>query len=230
MIYTTIVVRRSEQLVELPMSMAEALALNYAPLKWRAKYASLFALEAQMRRFVVNSREQMLTRIKLAWWRENLDPATSDDAGNDPLLSVLRQEWTHEINVIADLIDGYENLLLHPPATTEHLRAFTKPVSAAFAQLARSIDGERHVEAVKHAALVWAIGCLNEEQWLEASEPQVQVVAQAAAARVPRLPRSLRPFSVLFALARTAIRADGASLVSGRSSTAVALRAGLLGR
>lgn len=230
MIYTTVAVRGTEQLIRLPMSSAEALALNYAPLKWQAKYASLFALEAQMRRFVINSREQMLTRIKLAWWREHLDPATFHDAGRDPLLSLLRQEWANEIGAVIDLIDGYENLLFQPPNIPEHLHAFADLVSAAFAQLVRSVDGERYVGSVKDVALVWSIGWLNEEGWLRASEPRIRAIAQAAAGRVPRLPRTLRPFSVLFALARAAIRVDGAPLMSGRASVAVALRAGLLGR
>ena len=230
MSYTTVSLRGHDRTLGLVVSWAEALALNYAPERLRYKYASLFALEAQLRRFVVDAREEMLVRIKLAWWREQLARDGLDEIARDPLLALMRQEWAGETEMLAEVVAGYEHLLVNRPTTAEHLDAFVGPVSAPFAQVARTTGQDLYLGAVRNAALVWAIGWLNEEQWLKATDRFVQAAIHDATRSMVALPRTLRPLSVLFALSRRSVQENGAPLVPGRIGVATALRAGLLGR
>ena len=71
---------------DLPLSADRELALLHTPPRVRPALAALFAIDSAMEDVVARSTEPTLGRIKLAWWREQLEALDSKPAPAEPRL------------------------------------------------------------------------------------------------------------------------------------------------
>jgi hypothetical protein len=66
------------------------LALAWAGARWRTPLALLLELDGQLAGLLARTREPQLAAIRLAWWRDQLDPISQGPEPADPLLRGLR--------------------------------------------------------------------------------------------------------------------------------------------
>ncbi len=199
------------------------LALAYAPARFRHLTLGLLALDQRLGESIRAAREPVFAQLRLAWWRERLQ--TRQESEPEPLLAAL-QPWGDHRAALAVLADGWEEMIGEAPLGAESLAACARARGQGWGVLAGMLG---HDPAEAHrAGEGWAAVDLA----ARLSHPQERAAAQALVAAQdwsrPRLPRDLRPLTVLHGLAR---RSRGAApLLSGGGALTTALRLGLLGR
>lgn len=211
-------------LAELPPE--QRLALTYAPRSAQPAFAALMALDTRLARIIRASREPMLAQLRLAWWREQL-ASTELPPASEPLLQMLAPWGRHRAELVA-LVDGWEALLGDAPLEPHRLNAFASGRGEAASVLARYLGaGNETATEADRAARNWTVVDLA----LHLSHPlEVQTAREMIATAEwgrPRLPRRLRPFAILHALAARSRGQD--SLLHGPRSLLAALRVGLFG-
>ncbi len=214
----------SEHLLLTILPRAQRLALAYAPARSRPGFLALLALDSQLAQSVRGAREQMLTQLRLAWWRDQLGGAAIQSS--DPLLQYLRRSGL-DLPRLIPMVDGWEELLGSAPLGPAAFTAYAEGKAQAFAAL--TADGNNAVTTgeIERTVRNWALGDLA----ARLSDPAEQAAVKALVAvqdwRRPSLPRSFRPLLVLHGLAS---RAKGdAPLLAGPRALLVAVRLGLLG-
>src|SRR3954463_16464203 len=65
------------------------LALSYIPARHRPAVEALWRLDAALGLVLAGGREPMISRIKLAWWREALERLDREKAPAEPVLQAL---------------------------------------------------------------------------------------------------------------------------------------------
>ena len=75
-----------------PIGADRELALLHIPASLRAAFAALFAIDAAMGDVVARSTEPALGRIKLAWWREQLEALETEPPPAEPRLQAVATE------------------------------------------------------------------------------------------------------------------------------------------
>ena len=205
----------------------QRLALAYAGKPQRPAIAGLLALDARLAGIVRSASEALLGQIQLAWWRDQLALPRELRPRGEPLLTLL-EAWQGEESSLGGLVDGWELLLgqgaLEPPALAGHAEARAR----AWATLARLVGAQAQADVAQRAARNWALAdlAIRLDQSEERSIVLDLVDRQDWAAT--RLPRSLRPLTVLCGLARR--QRGRAALLDGPLALGAALRLGLFGR
>lgn len=175
------------------------LALAYAPAQARGAWLSFLALDVRLAGVVRQAREPMLGQLKLAWWRDrfNADPATWPKG--EPLLASLRP-WGAEAKGLIPLVDGWEALLDEWQGAQAPMTALTQGRIAGMEALARVLNASDDRIAVM--ARGWA--AMDLASHLGDPEDRAQAMAEVAALdwRGGRLPKAMRPLTVLHGLAR----------------------------
>jgi phytoene synthase len=103
------------------------LALSYVPIARRAGLTALWRLDATLGAVLAGGREPMISRIKLAWWREALEKLDREKAPGEPLLLTLA---AHLLPAgiggaeLAAMEEGWGHLLSPEPLTPEELDAY----------------------------------------------------------------------------------------------------------
>jgi 15-cis-phytoene synthase len=90
------------------------LALLHLPSRLRAAFGALFAIDAAMADVVARSTDPALARIKLAWWREQLEALDSSPPPAEPRLNAVAEHLLpRQISgrEIAELEAGWATLL-----------------------------------------------------------------------------------------------------------------------
>lgn len=146
------------------------------------------------------TREPMIARIKLAWWREALERLDSAPPPPEPVLVALAE---HVLPAgikgaeLADMEAGWAPLTDPDPLTGDALRHYARARGTAlFALSARLLGGE----APAGAGARWALVDLARR-----SGPEDRKYAMAGAAAQPasgKWPAKLRPLGMLDRLAR----------------------------
>lgn len=181
------------------------LALTYVPLRNRGALAALFAIDMAMGDVVRTTREPMLGRIRLAWWRERLnelDEATGAPA--EPRLQAVERELLPRYvsgHDIAALEDGWLRLFDPFPWSIDTSEAIWLRGNLLFGLGARVLGepGERIQEAGGLWALVDAVRHLSDAGSRELLLVQARGFARGLAGT--RFVSKLRPLSMLTALA-----------------------------
>lgn len=99
---------------DLPLGGDRELAVLHAPARVRPAMAALFAIDAAMEDVVARSTEPTLGRIKLAWWREQLEALDQKSPPAEPRLQAVAEHLLPaEISApqIAELEAGWATLL-----------------------------------------------------------------------------------------------------------------------
>lgn len=90
------------------------LALLHIPARVREAFRALFAIDAAMADVVARSTDPALGRIKLAWWREQLEKLDSDPPPAEPRLRAVAEHLQpHGIrgSEVAEIESGWATLL-----------------------------------------------------------------------------------------------------------------------
>jgi phytoene synthase len=184
-----------------------ALALGSAPAAIRPALAALWALDEALGKVLVTGRDPMISRIRLAWWREALERLDRDPPSKEPVLEGVA---THLLTAgisgaeLAGMEDGWLAILGDEPVEAEALATYAaRRGGLIFDFSARLLGGpSAHLASVGEA---WALVDLARHS----TEPH-DVEAALAAARARQLPRrwprALRPLGMLAVLAERDLR------------------------
>lgn len=218
---------KEENTVPLPHLLR--LALSYAPHLSRDLFASLFALDTKFAGIIRQSREPMLAQMRLAWWRETLEKPVQDRPTGDPLLATLAP-WEGEEAALCGLAAGWEQLLAEPILEEKEIQAFAAARGECFAALARLTGLSAYAKTAHAAGALWALADLA--QGLSDTQERTTVHAIMNRTHMPRqrLPRTLRPLTILAGLARRSIAKGEGALLVKPTDMIVAVRLGLIGR
>jgi phytoene synthase len=177
-----------------------SLALSYVPARRRPAIEALFGLDAALGAVLAGGREPMISRIKLAWWREALERLDRETAPPEPVLQAIAE---HVLpagipgSELAEMEEGWAALLSDEPLTPEVLATYaSKRGGLLFACAARLLGGEGET-----GGEAWALVDLARRTGN--AEDREAALAAARALPVPaRLPPRLRPLGMLSVLAR----------------------------
>jgi phytoene synthase len=176
------------------------LALSYVPAARRPALKALFRLDTALGAVLAGGRDPMLSRIKLAWWREALEKLDREKAPAEPVLEALA---AHVLPAgvtggeLAEMEEAWAVLLSDHLLTAEDLDLYAaKRGGLLFAYAARLLGGEGEADGE-----AWALVDLARHSG-NAEDRDAALAAARARPVPPRLPASLRPLGMLAALAR----------------------------
>ena len=106
--------RRPSAIADEAIGADRELALLHIPARLREAFHALFAIDAAMADVVARSTDPALGRIKLAWWREQLEALDRNEPPAEPRLSSAREQLLPRGVTgaeLAELEDGWATLL-----------------------------------------------------------------------------------------------------------------------
>jgi len=177
-------------------------ALGAAPPAAQPALQALFALDAALGRVLATGREPMVSRIRLAWWRQALERLDREPPPKEPVLqgvaSCLIPAGLQGAELAA-MEEGWLAILGDEPIEQEALDLYAaRRGGLLFTCAARLLGGS--MPGVASAGEAWALADLARH-----STERHDIEAALAAARQRRLatrwPRPLRPLGMLAALA-----------------------------
>lgn len=178
------------------------LALTYVPTKRRAAVGALWRLDAALGAALAGGREPMISRIKLAWWREALERLDRQPAPSEPVLQELE---THVLPAgltgaeLAAMEEGWSVLASPEALTADDLTAYAQARGARLFQHSARLLGDPEA-AVGEAGEAWALVDLARHCATEA-DSDVALAAARERALPSRWPSRLRPLGMLAILA-----------------------------
>lgn len=196
----------------------------------RALWLAALALDGRIGRMVLGASEPMLGQLRLAWWRDQLDNDPVDRPRGDPLLDQIGEHWVGAEGALRALVDGWEALLGERPLREADAAAFVEGRAAMAAGLAIRLSRKEARGEAERAGRLWACADLAAAASEESENRLARSLATDILAPPLRLPRKLRPLTVMGGLARRALRRESRAMLGDRLSPLVALRLGLLGR
>ncbi len=205
------------------LKLAQRLALSYAPGHAREAALTLMLLDNRLSAILRQKGEVMIAQIKLAWWRERLGEDPVKWPRGEPLLERL-QALPIAPQKLVPLVDGWE-ILLEERLEEASLHQFATGRAAGWAALA---GGE--AANASRVAEEWALADLALNLDDEQEAERARAILHKSDARSPRLPRSLRPISVLHGLSMRSLKRGTNDLLDGPGAMLVALRIGMMGR
>ena len=178
------------------------LALSYVPARRRAAVGALWRLDSALGAALAGGREPMISRIKLAWWREALERLDRERAPAEPLLRELAE---HVLTAgvagaeLAGMEEGWAILSSPETLSGEELAAYARSRGGGlFLYTARLLGGAG--AGLEAAGEAWALVDLARHC---ATSEDADIALAAARERI--LPKSwpsrLRPLGMLAVLA-----------------------------
>jgi phytoene synthase len=177
------------------------LALSYVPAKRRVAVGALWRLDSALGAALAGGREPMISRIKLAWWREALERLDREPAPAEP---VLQDAAAHILPAVrgAELAPMEEGWAVLPrveilgPAELQTYAA--RRGGLIFRYTARLLGDE--LKGLEEAGEAWAL--VDLARHCATAEDADIALAAARDRRMPRRwPSSLRPLGMLAVLA-----------------------------
>jgi len=184
------------------MNADVALALASVPEPARAAVHALWALDEALGRVLATGREPMISRIRLAWWREALERLDREPPPKEPVLEGLAREVLPRGVTGAELAEMEPGWALLPgdqPITRDDLDAYAAARGALLFRLtARLLGGGAEVGPAGEA---WALVDLARHS-TEASDAEAALAAARERPLPRRWPKALRPLGMLAALTK----------------------------
>jgi 15-cis-phytoene synthase len=180
------------------------LALSYIALPRRLAVDALWRLDVALGAVLAGGRDPMLSRIKLAWWREALERLDREPAPAEPMLQSASAYLLPRGLSGAELsgMEGGWGALLAPEALeTEDLDLYAAERGARLFRYTAHLLGDPGFEPAGPAGEAWALVDLARHS---GNQPDADAALAAARARSfdVRWPSRLRPLGMLAALAR----------------------------
>jgi phytoene synthase len=180
------------------------LALSYVPARIREAVGALWRLDVALGSVLATGRDEMVSRIRLAWWREALEKLDRGPPPPEPILQAL----AHHVlprgirgAELAEMEQGWVRMLPSEPLTSDALAGYAANRGGRlFLHSARLLGGHEEQLAVAGGE-AWALIDLARRS----SSPADVAVALEAGRRVEiarAWPRPLRPLGMLAMLAR----------------------------
>jgi phytoene synthase len=178
------------------------LALSYVPAKRRAAVGALWRLDAALGAALAGGREPMISRIKLAWWREALERLDREPAPAEPVLQALAEHVLPAGFAGAELArmeEGWAILADPDPLAPGQLTAYARARGGLlFRCTARLLGGAG--EGLGPAGEAWAL--VDLARHCASAEDSDVALAAARERHLPRRwPSPLRPLGMLAILA-----------------------------
>ncbi|HYJ81846.1 MAG TPA: squalene/phytoene synthase family protein [Allosphingosinicella sp.] len=178
------------------------IALSYVPARRRAAVGALWRLDTALGAALAGGREPMISRIKLAWWREALEKLDRAPAPAEP---VLRELAGHVLPAgirgeeLAPMEEGWAVLASPEALGPDALDAYARLRGGLlFHFTARLLEGPD--EGVEAAGEAWALVDLA-RHCASAGDSDVALAAARERSVPRRWPSRLRPLGMLAALA-----------------------------
>lgn len=192
------------------------LALAYVPATKRPALEALWRLDVTLGAVLAKGGEAMVTRIRLAWWREALERLDATAPPAEPLLQALAgQVLPAGVSgaELAAMEEGWEAIVAPRAIDAEALEIFARERGARLFNLSARLLGDDGF-AADDAGRCWALVDFARH----ARDGRERDIAQAEA-RALALPRrwpfALRPLGMLAMLARR----DAQSPAPGRQGS-----------
>lgn len=173
------------------------MALLHIPPRVRESFAALFAIDAAMADVVARATDPNVARIKLAWWREQLEALDTEPAPAEPRLQAVAGQLLPlgiSGQEVAELEPGWATLL----DEQVDARLVATRGSTLFRLGARLLGSDD--ERVSDAGALYALASVGRRGVPELFEPAQDHVSRL---RRHRFARRIRPLTML---ARAAAR------------------------
>jgi phytoene synthase len=187
------------------------LALAYVPAPVRAALDALWRLDVAFASVLATGTDRMISRIRLAWWREALEKLDREAAPPEPLLLAL---GAHVLPAgvsgaeLAAMEEGWAVLLSGQMLTAEEMRGYASARGGRLFRLSARLLGNPDFP-VEQAGTLWALADFARHSANPEEAKRAFEVAEPGAPM--RWPRSARPLGMLAALARRDFERSGAS-------------------
>jgi phytoene synthase len=188
------------------------LALAYVPARRRPALEALWRLDVTLGAVLATGRDPMVSRIRLAWWRESLEKLDRAPPPAEPVLEALARRVLPEGVTgaqLAEMEQGWAELTEPHPLSRADLDSYARERGGRLFRYSALLLGEAPEPGVEQTGEAWALADLARR-----SSNEAEAAAALAGARerdTPRSwPRRLRPIGMLAVLARRdAVRGPG---------------------
>ncbi len=209
--------QRSSAIAE-PISADVELALLHIPARLRDSFGALFAIDAAMSDVVARSTDPALGRIKLAWWREQLEALDRREPPAEPRLSSASIHLLPRGvagSELAELEGGWATLL-DPEIDPELVGRRGETLFGLGARLLQASD-----PMIGRAGRLYALVSAGRRGLPELFEPARQALTRL---RDHRFHRSARPLTMLARAAARDLDRNKAEGSRGRAAAMLAHR------
>ena len=179
-----------------------ALALAYVPGRLRPSIEALWRLDVALGAVLATGRDPMISRIRLAWWRESLEKLDRQPAPPEPVLQAVAE---HLIplgisgEALSRMEEGWAVLLSPEPLEAEELRAYAQGRGGLLFRLSARLLGDEP-SFVASAGERWALADLARHS----GDPDSRAAFEEGrpSGDRPTWPSALRPLGMLAVLAQ----------------------------
>lgn len=182
---------------DISVSPLVTLASSYGDAQMRSWCHALFAFDAQIAGIVLQAREPMLARIRLQWWHDVIGKNAAERPSANPVLAALLPLEAQGLDLqraLGPVIRGWEAALeLDDAEAIEDFASGRGALMSAFHPLATDVDRD-DLDRVGRAWALWDMVRFHRRtSALDAAMTHIDAAALAGT----RLPRKLRPISVI---------------------------------
>lgn len=178
------------------------LALSYVPTRRRAAVGALWRLDSALGAALAGGREPMISRIKLAWWREALERLDGAPAPAEPALQELGAHVLPAAVTGAELAgmeEGWSVLASPESLGPDELAAYARARGGRLFRITARLLGDSGF-SVGNAGEAWALVDLARHCATQA-DSDVALAAARERSLPRRWPSRLRPLGMLAVLA-----------------------------
>jgi phytoene synthase len=182
------------------------LALSYIGKSQRGPLELLWRLDASFAQLLGGSTQPLAAQLKLAWWREALTALDGAPAPAEPMLQEIKCGLLPaglSGRELADLADGWEQLLAHESLSPADLLAYGSGRGGGLFGLSARLLGSEPIAGLGEAGVGWALVDLaRHSSRTDEAQAALQAAALHLAGAPRRWPRALRPLGMLTMLAQ----------------------------
>jgi len=178
-----------------------ALALAYVPADRRAAMEALWRLDVALGSVLATGNDPMISRIRLAWWRESLEKLDRERPPAEPVLeAVARYLLPAGIDgaELAEMEQAWAALLSPEPLTTEELDLYSRERGGRLFALGARLLG-CGAEGIEAGGEAWALIDLARRSGDAEAAPALDAAKIRPAPSI--WPKPLRPLGMLALLA-----------------------------
>ncbi|MDT9597632.1 squalene/phytoene synthase family protein [Sphingosinicella rhizophila] len=175
------------------------LALSYVAAPRRSALQALWHVDAALGAVLTGGREPMISRIKLAWWRDALAGLDQSKPPAEPLLQIIAEQLLPagiSGGELALMESGWSQLLTSEPLEDEELDAYAAGRGGHLFAYSAELLGVAPSEEVRQAGEAWALVDLARHS-TEAAEVERAATFARRRSRPQRWPSRLRPLGML---------------------------------